>query len=118
MQARYTFQEIAEKFYEAGLVESPKNPYGTYPGNKREYVHEVLSNAPNIEGFLRTTVPHVCADCDIEGPSVSHLVFLMEKLGYTPANPDDEYGFADYDAPAELPQELLSLSGTPPEGAG
>ena len=103
------------------MIDSPRNPYGSYPGNKREYVHEMLSNAPDLETFLRTTVPYVVVDCEIEPPSPStqRLRFVMEKLGYQ-LDPEDDWAGAtnSYVASASFPPELLSMSGgsKPPPG--
>jgi hypothetical protein len=117
MQAQYTFQEIAEKFYEAGVIDSPKNPYPEYPGTKRDYVHEMLSNASNLETFLRTTLPGIVVEIEVdEGPrpDTRQLIFLMQKLGYQ-LDPEDAMAYASdsYVAPPSFPSEVLSMSGAP-----
>jgi hypothetical protein len=117
---RSTFNEIAEKFYEAGVIGKPESPYGSYPGTKRDYVHQKLQEAPDLEVFLRTTIPEVVYECDIEGPSVTKAAFLMEKLGYYKDSHDEaaQHGIASYTAPRDFPPELRSMSGAskPPPG--
>ena len=114
MQEQYTFSEIADKFYAVGVIEKPENPYyDGYSGTKRDYVHEKLHEAPDLEAFLRTTVPEVIYSCDIEGPSPSRAVFLMKELGYTLDDEDEatKYGIASYKPPTHFPKELLTMSG-------
>jgi hypothetical protein len=45
MQAHYSFEEIADMFYEVGVIPKREKPYGTYDGNKRDYVREKLGEA-------------------------------------------------------------------------
>lgn len=110
MQAMYTFKEIADKFYAAGVIPSPESPYPSYDGNKRDYVLEKLHAANDLETYLRHTVPEVIVDADLEGgPSTSRAEFLLQRLGYT-QDPDDvgvQHGVPYYTAPERLPVSSL-----------
>lgn len=114
MQAAYTFRDIADMFYEVGVISAPESPYPDYPGNKRDYVLDKLHHAPSLEDFLRVTVPRVVFECDIDGPSPASAVWAMKRLGYALDEDGEKHGVASYDAPDALPQLSSASSGRSP----
>lgn len=103
MQANYTFEQIADLFYEVGVIPAPESPYGKYDGTKRDYVREKLNDASDLALFLQVTVPKVVFDSDIEGMDVSDATWIMKKLGFTLSDAGEEHGVEDYTAPDPLP---------------
>lgn len=103
MQAGYTFEEIADLFYEVGVISKPERPYGTYEGTKRDYAREKLVEAPDLDLFLQVTVPKVVAECDVEGIGVASVEQIMQQLGYTLSDDGRKHGIADYLPPGNLP---------------
>jgi hypothetical protein len=100
MQAEYTFQGIADLFYEVGVIEKPEKPYPDYEGNKRDYVLEKLHEADDLGSFLSYTVPRVILDCDLEGRNVDGATWVMMMLGYEKTEEGKKHGVEDWEAPA------------------
>lgn len=103
MQEGYTFEGIANMFYEVGVIPAPERPYPGYDGTKRQYVQEKLSQAPDLSLFLQVTVPKVIFECDMEGMQVSEATWIMKQLGYTLSADSKEHGAEHYDPPELLP---------------
>jgi hypothetical protein len=104
MQEDYTFRDIAEMFYEVGVIQQPESPYGSYDGNKREYVMEKLHEADSLDDFLRETVPRVVFNRDFEGPRPAGLIHTLKQLGYELDEQGREEDWALYSAPGgDLP---------------
>jgi hypothetical protein len=105
MQGTGTFKDIADRFYEVGLIDAPESPYPDYEGTKRDYVmeklHCAMQSGKDLDAFLRTTVPHVVYDADMEGIHTGRAEFLMRTLGYykDPTSEAVQHGLADYTAP-------------------
>jgi hypothetical protein len=112
MQAKYTFQEIADRFYEVNVIDKPERPYGSFDGNKRDYVIQRLGEAKDVELFFRMTVPGVIADCE-EEHDIHRSLWAMRHLGYRLTEDGERYGVNDWEAPAALP----SIGGGDPSPA-
>ena len=103
MQELFTFQQIAEIFYEDGVILKPESPYPNYQGNKREYTLERLHEAENVDDFLRVTVPKIAFDASMDGYSMPSLEATMAALGYVNSEIGAKTGVADYSPPNSFP---------------
>lgn len=118
LQRHYTFREIAELFYRAGIIKVPENPYPDYEGNKYDYAVEKLASGKDVRIFFREILPEVFASIDVEysDAETSSLVWAAKKVGYkidrierTFELPDGD-GFTDEFRDLVPPQELAKTT--------
>ena len=84
MQKTFTFKEIAEWFYNYGIIEIPEDPYPDYDGSKYDYVLEKILNAKDNTNFLVKMVPELFFDLKYikVGGETSRMEYLLKQIGY------------------------------------
>ena len=110
MATLYSAKEIADIFYEVGIISQPESPsWSSYFERRRDYVLDGLHTAPDTDDFLSIVVPRVVFEAANTGMNVSSVVSAMKALGYVASNGVNQNGVAKYKPPSSFP----SLAGEP-----
>lgn len=105
LQRYLSRQEVADLFYEYGVMETPTAALGEE--SIREFTIEQLHHGHAVQSFLRHGLPKVVFDFDLEGVDVTGISRRLEVLGYTQEEIAKETGVASYLPPKRLPRTPL-----------
>lgn len=102
LERYFSRQQAADLFYEYGVTETPAAP--PEAETVRDFAIEQLQHGHSIPTFLRSGLPKVILDLDLEGANVASICRRLETLGYSQEEIAKEKGVASYLPPKRLPR--------------
>lgn len=95
-------QEVADLFYEYGIIEAPDLAEGA--SSVRDYTIDTLHNRLATTSFLRHGLTKTVLGFDLAGADVGEICEQMEALGYALEETPEVPGAASYLPPKRLPR--------------